>query len=181
MQVIFTADNKLIGKLIRYFTAQSWLGSARTSHAALRFGGDEDKWMVESNERGFVPNWWPIYTHKRKVVFQYEVLGVDEKILEDVIDTCIDELIFEKYDTLGLFGMLFVIIWYKITKQKIKNPFGRKSELTCSESIYKIFDKVKEKTGIEYFKPMDAETTFPEELLRECESKPTLFKLVTNL
>ena len=180
MQVVFTADSKLIGRLIRFFTKRSWLKSARTSHAALRYGGDEDKWMVEANEHGFVPNWWPKFIKIRKVYIKYEVIGCDEIILEKIIDNFIDEFILDKYDVLGLFGMLFVIIFYWITGKKIKNPFGRKSALTCSEVVYKIFKEVEKQTGIKYFKEMDPETTFPEELLMECESKPELFKEVKD-
>lgn len=178
MQVVFTSDPGFLGTLIRFFTKRSWLKNARTSHVALRYGGDESKWMAESNENGFVPNWWPRFIKIRKVVYQYEVLGVDDKVLEQVIDDCLDEFIGWKYDIGGFLGMAAIIIWYWIIGRKIKNPFGSKSALTCSEAVYRIFAEVEKRTGIQYFKKMDPETTFPEELLEECESKPQLFKLV---
>ena len=97
MQVIFTADERLLGKLIRYFTKRSWLKSARTSHVALRYGKDESKWMVEANEHGFVPNWWPKFIRIRKVVYQFEVKGVEDNLLEQIIDDCLDEYILWRY------------------------------------------------------------------------------------
>jgi hypothetical protein len=177
MQILFTADPKIIGRLIRYFTKRSWLGSARTSHVALRYGGAESNWMVEANERGFWPNWWRKFKQKRKVVFQYEVIGIDPIVLEKLLDEYIDEKIGVPYDDPELIGMLIVVVWYWITGKKIKNPFGIKGWLTCSETAYTFFEKVYKETGIRYFKEQDSKTTFPEELLMQCESNPDKFKL----
>ena len=178
MEVVFTADPGFIGKSIRYFTKRSWIKSARTSHVALRFSGEESKWMVEANEHGFMPNWWPKFIQIRSVYRRYKVKGIDENILRQVIDSCIDEFILDKYDILGFLGMGIIVIWYWITGQKIKNFFGRKSALTCSEVTYRIFEKVKEETGIEFFEERNPETVFPEELLIECENKTDLFEII---
>ena len=178
MEIVFTADPGFIGKSIRYFTKRSWLDSARTSHVALRFGGEETKWMVEANVHGFMPNWWPKFIQIRTIYRRYEVKGTDEQTLRKIIDNCIDDLILDRYDVVGLLGMAIIIIWYWISGRKIKNFFGRKSALTCSEVVYRIFEKVSEKTHIEYFKKRHPETVFPEELMIECENKPDLFTLL---
>jgi hypothetical protein len=181
MQIILTADNKFLGQLIRFFTRISWVKSGRVSHAALRYGRDEANWMVESNGSGFVPNWWPYFTKKRTIYAQYEVLGIDEDLLEKIVDEKIDEWIHKRYDYGNLFGFAIVILWYKITGKKKKNIFSWPGHFACAEVTYKIFDEVKKRTGIDYLGNYDSDTIFPENILKECESKPTLFKKVIDI
>jgi len=176
MELVFTHDKSIIAYLIRYFTKRSWLKSAQTDHVALRYSGDENKWMVESMPQGFLPNWWTRFLKQHIVYRRFEVLGTDEALLEQIIDDFIDEFIGEKYDFLGATGMIIVLVWYWITGKKIKNPMHRKSELTCTEVVYKIFDKVREKTGITYFNQQDPNMIFPDELFDECIVKTNLFK-----
>jgi hypothetical protein len=180
MQVIFTADNKIIGYIIRWFTKISWIKQCRVSHAALRYGRDEANWMVESNERGFVPNWFPYFVKKSNNIKQFEVIGIDEDLLEKIVDEQIDKWIYKSYDYGNLLGFMLIIIWYKITGKKIKNFFSWPKFFICSEVIYRIFEEVKKQTGIDYMGIHDAETIFPEELLQECENKPELFKLIIS-
>jgi hypothetical protein len=180
MQILFSADPNFIGKAIRWFTKISWVGQGRVSHAALRYGREEANWMIESNERGVVPNWFPYFSKKRKNVKQFEVLGLDEDILEKIVDEKIDGWMHKSYDYGNLIGFALIIMWYKITGKKEKNIFSWPGTFACSELIYRIFDEVKNRTGIDYMGVHDPETVFPEELLQECEKKPDLFKLVTS-
>ena len=178
MRVLFSADPNFVGRTIRYFTKISWVKQGRVSHAALRYGRDESNWMIESAEKGFLPNWFPYFEKKRKNIKQFEVLGIDEDLLEKIVDAQVDKMIHERYDYGNLLGMALIIIWYKITGKIVKNIFAWPGHLACSEVIYKIFDEVKKQTGIDYMGVHDAETVFPEELLQECEKKPELFRLV---
>ena len=123
MQIIFTAEKKILSYLIRYATEKSWIGSARCSHVANRYGGTEEKWMIEANRHGFVPNWWPQFKEKHLIVKNFEFINIEEKILDEVMDELINELIFTRYDVIGMAGFAWVIIWYGITGKKIKNPF----------------------------------------------------------
>jgi hypothetical protein len=178
MQVVFTADPNIIGKIIRWFTKISWVGQGRVSHSALRYGRSEDNWMVESNERGFLPNWWPFFIRKRHVYAKYEVMGIEEDLLEKIVDEQIDKFIHSRYDYGNLYGFAIVIFWYRLTKKKIKNVFCWPGHFACSEIIYRIFAEVKKQTGIDYMGSHDPEEVFPEELLMECEKKPELFKKI---
>lgn len=178
MRVIFSADPAIVGRLIRFFTQISWVKSGRVSHSALRYGRDEANWMIESTEKGFVPNWFPYFERKRKNIRQFEVLGIDEDLLEKIVDQQVDKWIHDRYDYGNLLGFALIIIWYKITGKIVKNIFAWPGHFACAEVVYRIFDEVKKQTGIDYMGSHDAETVFPEELLQECEKKPTLFKQV---
>jgi len=180
MRILFSADPSFIGKAIRWFTKISWVGRGTVSHAALRYGRSESNWMVESNENGFVPNWFAYFEKKRKKVLQYEVLGIDEDLLEKIVDEQIDIWIHKSYDYGNLIGFAFVIFWYKLTGKKERNIFSWPKSFACAEITYTIFEEVKKQTGIDYFGKHDASTLFPEELLMECQSKPNLFKLITE-
>jgi len=175
MRIVFTADTNFLGKAIRFFE-RWWLDSGRVSHVALRFGGLDTKWMAESNQYGFVPNWWPKFIKKREGIRQFEILGTDEVILNSIVDECVDKFIYRKYDYFGLIGFAVIIIWYRLTGKRERNPFGISKLLACSESVYRIFDEVKKRTKVEYFRDHDPETVTPEELYIECQAKPELFK-----
>jgi len=181
MRLVFTADPKILGRLIRWFTKISWVGKGRVSHSAIRYGRAESQWMVESNEKGFLPNWWEYFKRLRVLYAQYEVLGIDEDILEYIVDKKIDEWIHTPYDYGNLLGFVYIILWYRITGKKITNKIAMSSHFACSEIVYRIFDEVKKQTGIDYLGEHDPETVFPEELLQECENKPHLFKKIDDL
>ena len=177
MQIVFTKEHTLLSFLVRYFTKRSWVKSARVSHVALRYGASEANWMVEASTRGFWPNWWNKFKKTCTVCYQFEVVGCDPAILEKLLDEFIDDRIGEPYNYSGIAGMLLVVMWYWLTGKKVKNPLGMKGSLTCSETAYRYFDKVFKVTGIRYFKEQDAETTFPEELLIQCETTPDRFAI----
>lgn len=178
MQIIFTADSNFISKLIRLMTKVSWIKSGRTSHTALRYGKEESNWMVESNSRGFVPNWWPYFIKKSIIFAKFEVLGIEEEVLEKIVDEQINKSINVNYDYGSILGFVFMIIMYKLTGKRKKNPLACPKHFICSEIVYRIFREVKRQTGINYFEEKDVEAIFPEELLIECENKPELFKKI---
>jgi len=180
MQVMFSADPNIVGRLIRWFTKISWVGKGRVSHAALRYGRTEANWMIESAEFGFVPNWFPYFQKSRKIFARYEILGIDEDLLESIVDKQVDEYIHSSYDYGNLIGFALIIIWYKITGKVSKNKFDLPKDFACAEIVCKIFNEVKKQTGIDYFGDRDPSTVFPEQLLEECEKRPELFKLVTE-
>jgi hypothetical protein len=181
MQIVFTNNNDFLGLAVRFFERLSWIKKGRTSHTALRYGREENKWMVEAIRTGFVPNWWPKFLQKNKIYKKFEVLcvdGVTEDILEKIIDDMLDNLIDEPYDFTGFVGLGLVVIWYRITGKHIKNFLGWPGTVVCSQVVYKIFQEVKKRTGVDYFGNYDDTTVFPEELLIECEKRPNQFKLV---
>jgi hypothetical protein len=132
--------------------------------------------MIHTDEKGFHPDWYPHFAKIRKIVFIFEILGVDDDTFSKVIDDFLTEEVWKPFDVIGIIGMFIVCVWYWMTGKKINNPFGHGSALTCSETMYKILKKLELKTGTKYFEDQSVETTFPEELLKECENKPTLFK-----
>jgi hypothetical protein len=180
MQIVFAANHNFIGWLIKFFTKISWVGECRVIHVIIRYGGKESSWILEANEKGFLPNWWDYFKKKEKIFAQYEVLGIDEVLLEKIVDEQVDKFVHDGYDFIGVLGLAWSVIWYEFTGKRIKNIFSKSNHFSCSEIIYRIFDEVKKQTGIDYFGDYDAESVFPEELLRECEKKPDLFKLAES-
>ena len=181
MQVIFTNDNDIIGRLIRWFTKISWVKKGRVSHSAIRYGGDESEWMVESAEHGVCPNWWNYFSTRRKIYAKYEVLGIDEVILEKIVDTELNKVMHDGYDFGNLFGFAIIIFWYKLTGKRLdNNKFSWRGHFACTDLLCKIFIEVKKQTGIDYFGNLDPKNTFPEQAFENCESKPELFRLVTE-
>ena len=175
MEIVFTAQNNLLGRIIRFFTRRSWVKSARVSHVALRYGGEESKWMVESNRHGFVPNWWPRYLKDKKVYKRFKILGIKEKPLEKIVDKCIDDLMHKKYDFFAFLGFGLSIIWYWISGHKAGTFMGFTNAYYCSESIAYIMGKVSKESGNKYFSDYSRSMIFPEELLIDCETKENLF------
>lgn len=173
MEIIFTSTNTISGKLIRWGTERSWLKTSKVNHVALRYGGKEDKWMVESNKHGFIPNWWPVYMQDktRDICYRFKIEGIDEELLEEIVDECIDELIHKPYDFLGILGFGVTIIWYQITGKKIKNPFGSNRFYICTESMYYILKKIEEKTGEEMMSNFDRESIFPEAMMIDLQER----------
>jgi len=174
MEIIFTSTNTISGKLIRWATERSWLKNSTVNHVALRYGGDESKWMVESNKHGFIPNWWPVYMRDkhRKKCYKFEIKGMDEKQLEKIVDDCIDELIHKPYDFIGFIGFALMVVCYQISGKKIKNVFGSSRSYICTESIYYILKKIEKVTGNSMVKDMDIESIFPEELMIDLKTRP---------
>jgi hypothetical protein len=180
MQIVFTADPRFIGKAIRFFTRISWRKSGRVSHVALRYGGPESRWMVESAEHGFAPNFWHLFKTKRKIYKVFEI-QVDEKVINDSIEDMIETMIGRGYDYGNLVGFALVILWYKITGKKVKNFLGASNLFGCSEAVYRIFKVVEQKTGIKFFGDYDPELVFPEDELIDCESNPSLYLEVPSI
>jgi hypothetical protein len=180
MQLVFAKEHNIIGLLIKWFTKISWVGQCRTIHVIIRYGREESMWLLEANEKGFHPNWWHYFIKKEKIIAQYKIIGIDEDLLEKIIDSQIDKFVYKGYDFGNLFGFIIAILWYKITGKKVKNFFSQRNKFSCSEITYRIFNEVKKQTGIDFLGIHDPELVFPEELLRECENKPNLFKLENN-
>lgn len=176
MQIIFTCNQDFLGKLIRWFTKISWVKQGRVSHVALRFGRNEDNWMVESNSQGFVPNWWTYFEKRNKIFAKFEIFGIDEDVLEKIVDKQIDKTVHSKYDYGNLLGFAFLILFYKLTGKLKRNIFAWPKHFICSEIIYKIFKEVEKQTNIKFFEQHNDETIFPEELLIDCEKNKNLFK-----
>lgn len=180
MEIVFTASKGWFGKAIRYFTKRSWIGSARVSHSLLRYGGRDSKWLVEASIHGFAPSWWPLLLRKNTIFKRFEIVGINEAVFEDTIDEMIEEMIGKRYDYLAVIGFAISVIGYWITGRKIKNFLGRSTAFSCSEAMYRIFLRYKEKTGTVIFGDYDPETVFPEELLKECEIKSQYFREITE-
>lgn len=178
MEIIFTSTKTLSGKLIRWGTERSWLKTSTVNHVALRYGGKESKWMVESNKHGFIPNWWPVYMEDkhREKCYKFEIQGIDEELLEEIVDECIDELIHKPYDFLGILGFGIIIGWYQLTGKKIQNVFGSKRSYICTESIYYILKKIETKTKKKMVNYFNRETIFPEALMNDLKSRNKRYK-----
>ena len=176
MEIVFTRGNKLSSKLVRYFSKRSWIKSAKFNHCAIKYSGEESKWMVEAGIHGFAPNFWPRYEKLGTVHKRFKILKTDEKVLENIMEKIIDEYLFVSYDVTGFIGFGLTTIWYWITGKQVTNIFGRKNNFVCSEIVYKFLDTVKRETGKAYVAEKDPELIWPDELYYELESKPDLFK-----
>ena len=86
MQVVFAKPKGFIGALIKWFTTISWVHQCRVAHVVLRYSGTEAMWMLEANEKGFCPSWWHYFIKKENIFAQYDVLGLDEDVLEKIED-----------------------------------------------------------------------------------------------
>lgn len=178
MEVIFTKSNTLIGKLIRWGTSISWVKSAKVNHIAIRYGAEESNWVIESDLSGFVPKWWPEYISNKSnnQIYRYKILGIEEKVLEEILDECLNNLINKPYDILAFLGFIATILTYKLTGKRIKNFFGFKRAYICSESIYYILKKMQEKTGLEMIGNFNDGNTFPEELRLDLVKRTDRYK-----
>lgn len=54
MYIVFSTQGDLVSKIIRSIT------NSKFSHVSLRFGGNDEKWMVDSSlkKNGIWPGWW---------------------------------------------------------------------------------------------------------------------------
>lgn len=180
MEIVFSSTSKTLSTAIKYFSVNSWLKFGRVSHSAFRFGGSEKNWMVESSLHGLLPNWWNRFKKISTVVKKYEIINIDEKIFEEVIEEFIDDKLYSPYDYLGILGMGLIVIIYWITGKKIRNFLGKQNSFSCTEFIYKVFKSYERRTGTKIFSDKDPEMIFPEDLLLECEKKPEFFRETTN-
>ena len=181
MEIVLTASKRFLPRAIRFFTSHSWLDSAEVSHTSLRLGGEDSNWMVESNQHGLVPNFWPRYKDTSNIYTRFEIIGIDEKILTDTVEEMMAKYLYRSYDYLGFIGFMFTVIWYWITKNKKKNIFGRQTNFGCSEFVYRFIKRVEVKIGKVLIRgEYDPETIFPQDILIECRDNTENFKEVTN-
>lgn len=178
MKIGFAMSDLPLSKWIVKFSTL-WIGSgskSRTSHAFMRFGGTDTNWMVEASIMGFSPNWWPRFTKERRIVKEFEIINVDENMLDQIIESFIEKNLYAPYEYLGLVGFALSVLWYKITKKRIKNLLGSSKYFGCSEVVYRILKEYETKSGTKLIGDYDPELVFPEELLIECEKTPEFFK-----
>ena len=156
--------------LIRYLT------NSPCSHVAIRFSGEESNWMVEAASKGVYPGWWHYFNKKNTIIDRFEIVGIDEVLLEKVVDEALDEMVGEKYDILGLIGFAIAIAVKAVTGKVIKNIFGSKKMMFCSEFILRVSNKIKKELGIQIFEG-DPELTSPGEEWEQAKNNQYLKRL----
>lgn len=138
MRIIFTANNSILSKAIR------WTFREPASHVALVF--DNDKWLVHSNLLGVNIRLFLPFMRGQRVVdsIAYSIpLEAEEQIFQAAIAST-SEL---DYDWPGFFyfawrGFLFRILGAPMPKH---NPWGRASLQLCTEMVGRVPARI---TGI---------------------------------
>jgi len=170
MDIVFSKYNSILSKLIRFGTKSD------SSHAAIRFGGDEANWMVHSTAHGVQPGWWNYFIRKAIVTHIFRINGIDENALEVAVDKCLDEVIGKSYDFKALIGLFITTIIRLVTGKEIKNFMGSSKTYFCSEFVLKVSKVIEKETGFKIYDGEFEETT-PEDLLKQSYSNPYLEEL----
>lgn len=182
MQILFTKTNSLLSKAIRWVTKDketAW--KDMPGHVAIRFGGKESNWMIQSNKKGVGPTWWPYFKIKNQIMFAYELRGIDEAKLELIIEDFIGTVMFKGYDYIAAVGLVFGQIKYKLFgKKQTSNKAGSNTRFFCSELAYRMLKLLEEKTDKDIIEDLDSELVSPIVLLKAMK-KSKYFKKVRSI
>jgi len=168
MQLVFSSHKgSILSKLIMWFT------NSDVSHVSIRFSKLEENWMVEAARKGVQPGWWNYFITKNDVKYVYDIVDLNESILEQIVDECLDKMVGKSYDIFGILGFLIALGLRKLGFKNVKNIFGSKKLFFCSELIMRIAAKIDEEMKVIIFTG-DPELTSPADLLQQCVNNPYL-------
>jgi len=168
MEIVFSCNNSIISKLVRYFTQSS------VSHVSLRL---DDNWMIDSTpENGIQPGWWNNFVKKTTVKNRFEIIGIDKDILKESFESILNEMIGQGYDFLSVVGYVISKI-LGVFYLKFDNILGSSKLYTCSEFVLKVSKEIQQKTGKTlYFG--EFETVVPQDLLEQSFENEFLLEIV---
>ena len=168
MQLVFSSHKRsILSKMIMWFT------DSDISHVSIRFGKLEANWMVEAARNGVQPGWWNFFAKKNEVKYAFELVNLNEAVLEQIVDECLDAMIGKRYDIFGILGFAIALGLKKLGFKNVKNIFGSKRVFFCSELVMRIAYKIEEHFKVVIFTG-DPELTSPADLLKQCISNPYL-------
>lgn len=150
---LFTSNNWK-SKIIQFFT------KSKISHAALGIEQNGKKYFLHSKSGG-------VQLSSREDVLSYDQLFAEFEIIPDISDEIPNALkyIGDKYNTLELFGFIFVLIGRKL-HIGLHNPFAMHGAEICSEFVVMCDteDKICEFKGL---RPSDID---PNDLYEICKT-----------
>lgn len=160
--VVFLTTDLLLSRVIRRLT------NSTVSHVAIGLSLQGIPVLLQADIGGVQITTREKFLEKHTIVSEWEFTspGIEKVIAQGVKN------IGERYDYLGLFGYLAVLI-AKFFKRKIRNPLASRKAVVCSEFIASLDingDFVPE------WKGLDSEVTMPSDLLTICQISPS-FKL----
>jgi len=123
LTVVFMADNSLVGRAIRWFTASP------VSHVALcaEFAGV--RVLVHATVGGVQVTRRSTFLRKHRIVAEFYPKHPNALSLREAVDR-----IGERYDYAGLFGFLVVLLGRRLGK-RIANPLASSHATVCSELV----------------------------------------------
>lgn len=149
VKVLFSTSNDLISKLIRWFT------KGKVSHSAIetKLAGVPIVMHAVAGGVKIVPKTKWLKDNTLVASFSTKA-NLDSGIIHSV------HHLGDKYDYVGLFGMIWVIVARWLGK-KIKNPWASANAVICTEFVLHLdHNKL-----IKEWKKLDIEATTPQQLL----------------
>ena len=171
MEVIIAEGHGLVSWLIKKSLKSPF------SHAAIRYGGDRNFWVIHSTRGGVHPEWW-FYFIKKYTNIQRYLCKFPEA--EQATDNLTGKIGHKGYDYLGVTGAGIQIIlgWLGI---KIKNPFVNKDDYHCSEifpEYFKECNKLNPNLQLKEDWGKHTESVTPPDVLDYLKSRPDLFEKI---
>jgi hypothetical protein len=164
LTVLFMTSDSWVSKLIRWFT------KGRVSHVAIGMEVMGAPMVLHATVGGV-----QMWTRARAT--GGEILVAEYKIIPDITGGVKAgfEHLGDKYDYVGLFGYIFVMIG-RLIKQKWKNPLASSHAWVCSEFVAHCDSENKLP---EWHKYADSGTD-PEDLLDACEASPDFERITAG-
>lgn len=157
------SSNMLLSKIIQ------WFQGSKASHAAIGFEKDGKQYFLHAA-------WGGVQITPREVVLSNHTIVAEFEILSNFDDevSLAKSKVGQPYDTIGLFGYIFVLISRKFNLG-IHNLLASKSAVVCSEFVIEldVNNEIPEFYGLH---PSDV---MPRDLLEIC-TKGNSFKRITS-
>ncbi len=158
---LFTSNN-IFSRIIQFFEG------SKISHSAIGIDIDGVSYFLHAA-------WGGVQLTARENVLSYDKLFAEFEVIpniEDEVNTAKSK-IGEPYDTIGLFGFIFVLLARKLGIG-IHNPLASKSAVVCSEFIIECDTQ----HLIPEFYGLDPETITPPDLFHICSNGKSFKELV---
>lgn len=158
-KILFTRGSNPLSRLIM------WLTRSEVSHTAiagLMMEGHE--MVIHATVGGVRPMLRTHFEASHEIVAEYE-------ILPDVCVKAALEKLCERYDYVGLFGYIPVMIARKL-RLLVRNPLASPGAVVCSELILSLDP---EREIFPEWRDYPADATTPEDLLSDCRTHPEHF------
>lgn len=157
-------EQRSLNARIGFSTSASWISgvirtvtSSKASHAFILYW-DQDfqtHMVLEAARDGF-----RLVTFERFLMHNTVVELIDVQSTLNQGLAHVSSWVGSRYDTLGLFGMVWVVLG-KWLKRRWKNPFGSSRSMFCSEAIVRALRA----DGFPEASKLDPEATSPADLL----------------
>lgn len=116
------------------------------------------------------------FKNHNKNIECFKITNIEESLLNQIVDDCLDEMVGKKYDYLSAIGIFVVWIIKKTFRKDIKNFLGSSKTHFCSEFMLKISEAIEEKTSIRIYDG-EYEKTTPQDLYEQSLNNDYLEKI----